>query len=74
METITIPVSPEVAQAYQQANPEQQRALQTMLKLFLDANFMEKSLSQVMEDIATKAEQRGLTPEILEAILNDDAE
>lgn len=35
---------------------------------------MQKSLSQVMEDIATKAEQRGLTPEILEAILNDDAE
>lgn len=74
METITIPVPPEVAQAYQQANPQQQQALQTMLKLFLDSNFMQKSLSQVMEEIATKAEQRGLTPEILESILNDDAE
>ena len=74
METITIPVTPEVAQAYQQANPQQQQALQTMLKLFLDTDFMEKSLSQVMEEIATKAEARGLTPEILESILNDDAE
>lgn len=74
METITIPVPPEVAQAYQQANLQQQRALQTMVKLFLDADFMQKSLSQVMEEIATKAEARGLTPEILESILNDDAE
>ena len=43
-----------------------------MSKLFINFNSIEKSLSQVMEEIATKAEQRGLTPEILEAILNAD--
>jgi hypothetical protein len=72
METIAISVTPDIAQAYQRANPEQRQAIQTMLKLFLDSEFMQKSLSQVMEEIATKAEQRGLTPDILESILNDD--
>lgn len=70
METITIPVDHDLAQAYQRANPEQQAAIQTMLKLVLNSEFIQKSLSQVMEEIATKAEQRGLTPEILASILN----
>ncbi|OKH18430.1 hypothetical protein [[Limnothrix rosea] IAM M-220] len=73
METISIPVDAETAQAYQSANSQQQAAIQNILKLFFNSDFVQKSLSQVMEELATKAEQRGLTPEMVELILSDDA-
>jgi hypothetical protein len=74
METITINVDSEVAKAYREAQVNKQQQLSTMIKLFFQPDLANKSLSQVMAEIANKAEKRGLTPEILQSILEDDDE
>jgi hypothetical protein len=40
--------------------------------LFFQPDLARKTLSDVMEEISDKAEKRGLTPEILQSILEDD--
>jgi hypothetical protein len=72
METITINVDSEVAKAYREAQVNKQQQLSTMIKLFFQPDLANKTLSQVMAEIADKAEKRGLTPEILQSILEDD--
>jgi hypothetical protein len=72
METITIKVDQEIAQLYQKADLNKQEKLNNLIKLFFKPELTEKSLSQVMEEIADQAEKKGLTPEILEAILNEE--
>ena len=72
MGTITINVDNEVAKAYREAEANKQRQLSLMIKLFFQPDFTHKTLSQVMSEIADKAEKRGLTPEILQEILEDD--
>ncbi|WP_017295746.1 hypothetical protein [Geminocystis herdmanii] len=72
MATITIKVDQEVAQLYQEADINKQEKLKNLIKLFLKPELAEKSLSQVMKEIADQAEKRGLTPEILEEILNEE--
>jgi len=72
-EEITIRVDSDAAQAYR-ATPEQdRRKLDLLLSLrlhdVLDAN---GSLEDVMRGISRKAQERGLTPEILESILRDE--
>lgn len=72
METITIKVDQEVAKAYRESDSKKQEKISVIIKLFLQPEFANKSLSDVMADIADKAQKRGLTPEILEDILNDE--
>jgi hypothetical protein len=74
METITIKVDSEVAKAYREAQVNKQQQLSTMIKLFFQPDLANKTLSQVMAEIADKAAKRGLTPEILQSILEDDDE
>lgn len=74
METITLEVSPEIAEAYQVASPEERQQIQEFVGIFLlkkeksDLEFLRK----IMDEISDKATARGLTPEILESILNED--
>jgi hypothetical protein len=72
METITLQVEQEIAQAYRDSDRQKQEKINSIIKLFLTPEFTEKSLSEVMEKIADQAEKRGLTPELLEEILNDE--
>ena len=72
METITIKVDQEVAQLYQEADLNKQEKLNNLIKLFFKPELAQKSLSQVMKEIADQAEKRGLTPEILAEILNEE--
>ncbi|MEA5512101.1 hypothetical protein VB715_20205 [Crocosphaera sp. UHCC 0190] len=72
METITIKVDQEVAKAYRESDSKKQEKINAIIKLFLQPEFANKSLSDVMAEIADKAQKRGLTPEILEDILNDE--
>ena len=74
MEAITISVDNEVAQAYREAEFNKQQKLGMMIKLFFQPDLAKKTLSEVMEEIADKAEKRGLTPEILQSILEEDDE
>lgn len=71
-EEITIRVDPEAAQAYRAASDEERRKLDLLLSLRLhDALRPGRSLKELMGDISRKAQERGLTPEILESILHE---
>src|SRR5262245_58703955 len=70
-EEITIRVDPEAARAYRAATEQERRKLDMLLSLRLhDVLQSDRSLNEVMRDIGHKAQERGLTPEILESILN----
>ncbi|SKB15007.1 conserved hypothetical protein [Planktothrix sp. PCC 11201] len=73
MQTITLEVSPEIAEAYQFASLEERQQIQQIVSLLLkrenenDIDFLRK----IMDEISDRAMARGLTPEILESIINE---
>ena len=72
--TISIKVDPDTARAYRAATPGERRKMQTWLSYQLKALAAKprRSLEQIMDDIGTTAQARGMTPKILESILNDE--
>lgn len=73
-QTITIEVDAQVAEAYNAASPEDHRKLNALLSLKLsDALVSPRSLETVMADLSKKAQMRGLTPDILREILEDES-
>lgn len=71
--TISIRVNADVARLFEAASEEQQRKLEALLSLKLsDATRSKRPLETVMDEISQNAQARGLTPEILDSILNDD--
>ncbi|HET6573317.1 MAG TPA: hypothetical protein VFG68_06935 [Fimbriiglobus sp.] len=68
-DTITLPVPPELARAYRDAPPDEQRKWHLVVEFSLRAlmNATPESLLQLMDDIGRKAREAGLT----EAELND---
>ena len=70
--TITIRVSPEAAYAYETASAEQQRKLDALLSLKLaEVTRAKRPLEALMSEMSRKAQERGLTPEILDSILDE---
>ncbi len=70
-EEITIRVDAQAARAYRTASEEERRKLDLLLSLQLnDALNGRGSLEQLMAEISRRAQDRGLTPEILESILD----
>lgn len=69
--TITIPLDPEAARAYNSAAPEEKRKIQALLSLWLRelAAGEYPSLQQVLDEVGRKAQSRGLTTEVLDSIL-----
>jgi len=71
-EPITIRVSPEAARVYKTATTEQQRKLEVLLSLRLtEVARTARPLEEIMEQASREAQARGLTPEILESLLNE---
>ena len=71
--SITIEVSPDAAQVYETASPELRRKLDALLSLKLtEVRLNTRSLEEVISDLSRKARERGLTPEILDSILDDE--
>ncbi len=70
---ITIKVSPKVAAAYQNATEQEKQRLQDLVNLFLDQDASNNTdlLGVIMDQISDRAQERGLTPEILESILHE---
>jgi len=70
---ISIEVSPETAAAYQSASSEEKERVRILIDLLMrrpsedDSDF----LGKLMDEISDRAEARGLTPEILESLLNE---
>ena len=69
--SITIPLDPQTARAYDSAGPEQKRKIQALVSLWLRelAAGEYPSLQKVLEDGGRKAKDRGLTPQILDSLL-----
>jgi len=70
-QSITIPIDPETARAYDSAAPEEKRKMQALLSLWLRslATGNYPSLEQILDEAGRTARDRGLTQEILDSIL-----
>lgn len=69
---ITISVDPDVANAYRLASESDRRKLDLLVNLRLrDATKSKESLKDVMLEISRNAQERGLTPEILQSLLDE---
>ncbi|MBI4674595.1 MAG: hypothetical protein HY741_23365 [Chloroflexi bacterium] len=73
MTMITIPLDKETARIYNSASEEEQRKMQLLMRLFLkDFIISARPLDEIMDEASDEAERNGLTPEILDSILNDE--
>jgi hypothetical protein len=73
-EDIVLRVSPEAAEAYRRATPQERLKLEALVSLQLLGQLQpRRSLDEVMADMSQQAQQRGLTPEVLEELLRDDS-
>lgn len=69
---ITVSVDSAVARAYRSASDTERRKLDLLINLRLrDATESGRSLREIMSEISRSAQQRGLTPEILQSILDE---
>ena len=67
---ITVSVDPDVADVYRSASDDDRRKLDLLINLRLrEATESRTSLRNVMVEISRDAQRRGLTPEILQPIL-----
>ncbi len=70
--TIQIRVTSEAAQTYETASQEERRKLDALFSLKLsEVGRGKRSLEVIMSEISRRAQERGMTPEILESILNE---
>jgi len=73
-EAITLEIDSEAAQAFKSVSVEEREKLQILLGIWLKeyAKADAASLKEMMDEISRKAQSRGLTPEILESILEEE--
>lgn len=71
MVSVNVPLDNETAKIYQRASSAEKKKMQVLLSLWLrEFDKPSITLEQLMDDVSRKAQERGLTPEILESILN----
>jgi hypothetical protein len=71
--TITIEVPDEIANAYEKATAEDRKKIDLLLRLRVRDVLQrpKRTLLEVMDEMGREAAERGLTPEILDDILNE---
>ncbi len=71
---IAIPVDADTARAYQAASEDDQKKMQVLLRLRLRelTTTPTIALRGLMDEIGAEAEARGLTPEIVATLLQDE--
>jgi hypothetical protein len=70
---ITIPLDADTARLYSQIPTDLRRKFQLLLNLWLrDLIISPRPLQAIMDEISQKAQERGLTPEVLEYLLNGE--
>ncbi len=78
IEEIIIKVPSNIAEAYRRSTKEEQEQIQLKLALIMESNLLNNSkealqkLRNTMDKASQEAQTNGLTPEILESILQDD--
>lgn len=72
--TITLELDADIAKAYATAPAENQKKMRLLLSLWLRELAVAPAiaLSELMDNISDKAQAKGLTPEILESLLDAD--
>ncbi len=72
-ETIMVTVDSEVAEKYRSASKSERLKLDWLVSLHL-RNLMgpRRPLEETMRELSQRAQERGLTPEILQSILDDE--
>lgn len=71
METISIQVDADVARIFKSVRPEQQQKIQALVSVWLKRAMNVTQLQTTMDRMSDEAEANGLTPEILQSILNE---
>lgn len=67
---ITVSVDPDLAAVYRSASEDERRKLDLLINLRLrEATESRTSLRDVMAEISRDAQRRGLTPEVLQSVL-----
>jgi hypothetical protein len=70
---ITIPLDVDTARLYSQIPADLQKKFQVLLTLWLRNLILSpRPLQVIMDEISQKAQERGLTAEILESLLNGE--
>lgn len=73
MTMVTIPLDKETARIYNEASDEEQHKIQLLMKLFLkDFIVSSRPIGEIMDEASDQAQKNGLTPEILETILDGE--
>lgn len=71
--TVSIQVDNEAAKIYTSASVEQQQKLQMLFSTLLhEFNNSPRALLALMDEISNKAKAKGLTPDILDALLDEE--
>lgn len=71
--TINIQLDDDAAQIYSATSEENRKKIQLLLSFWLrEFDMPSVSLTQFMDEISEKAEGRGLTPQILSALLDEE--
>jgi hypothetical protein len=70
MKTIAIQIDEDIAQAFQSSQPEQQQQIQAWLNQWMRQALKISKLQNTMDRLSDEAVANGLTPEILQAIIN----
>ena len=71
-EQITVSVDSEVAEIYRSASDDVRRKLEVLVNLRLrDAALSQRPLRDVIREVSRNARRRGLTPEVLQSILDE---
>jgi len=69
---ITIRVNAEFPRVFEAVSEEQRHKVEALLSLKLgELTLPKKPLEELMSEINRKAQERGLTPEILDSLLNE---
>jgi len=72
--TIVLPIDEATATIYNAASQAEKHKIQVLFRVLLREVTLnpDVSLTQFMDEVGKKAQERGLTPEILEGILRDN--
>ena len=70
---ITIPLDDQTARIYTGSSPEEKKNMRLLLSLWLrEFAISPRPLQVIIDEISEKSQARGLTPEILQSLLNAD--
>jgi hypothetical protein len=72
--TISIPVDAQTERAWSAIGADERRRIEAFLGVWVRelATRQPEALKDVMDEVGRQAQERGLTPEILDSILNGD--